>query len=71
MILDAYLITIWYKNADGSKTQTHWTEHGRKGFTEAIETIAWDFNNHGAISATIDRYLPHGGTVEVYARRAN
>ena len=55
--MDTYLVNIWYRNSDGSKTQSNFYAYGREGFNDAFETIRWDIKLNGATKGTIDRLL--------------
>ena len=67
--MDTYITTIWYRNNDGTKTQSHFTTHGRKGNSEAGTTVDHDIKTAGATYGKVERVLETGGTKLVYERR--
>lgn len=66
--MDRYIVTIWYKERDGTKMQTNWSEYGKEGLVNGVESVDWDIRKNGATTGTIERVLPSGGTTEVYRR---
>jgi hypothetical protein len=68
--MDAYITTIWYRNSDGTKTQSHFMTHGQQGNTDAVMAVDHDIKTAGATYGKVERVLETGGTKLVYERRA-
>lgn len=64
---DRYIVTLHYGKGI---SPTRWSEYGREGNINAVESVDHSIRTGDAERGTVERVLPGGGMKEVYSRSA-